>query len=1445
MDRQLLAALDNLSDALYQIADALDKKDAKTATGEALQSGQFGKQIQEIQSGIISIKEDTAKILDNQETILKILNSKKKEEPKKVTKVPKGETTVEVGKEKSKELETMDSVGGDKSMMSNIAKGVGIILLLAVAVLAIGMAFKLVGNIDILSVIGLALGITIISIAFAEVAKLDLSINQAFNTSVALVFIAGAITISSLIMSFIKPVSPTQFLTAIFIAATFAAMSVYLDKIFIATGIFSKLRISKLALFLTLTSISAAITASSFIMSFIKPIGLSQGITAILIASVFAAIGFNLHKIGISVALFQTLNISTVVLVKTLVGIAAAITASSYVLSFIQPLTFDKGITAILISALFLIISFNMEKIAMGVIAFNKTGVKASDLLLVMVGIATAITASSWILSFVMPIGLWQFVTALGVTILFAIMSYVLPELAVGVAIVAKYLGEKNVRWIPIVLVAISAAIMLSSHILALTESIKFSKLLEILALGATLAVVSLLLTPAIIFLGRQDKKALIQGGIAVVIIAIAIMVTSHILSIGNYEKYPSKDWIMGTSVSILVFGLATIGLGFAIMGSGGLGFAGIALGAVAVIMVAATILATSHILAFGNYEKYPPLDWILGVAGSMVPFAMASVLLGPLLPLVALGALSIYLVAKTIVETAKILSEGTYEKYPSFDWSKGVGLSLAAFSAGMVMLGGIIFGTFGVGGLLLAAGALAILGVAGTIVAVSDILANGYEIDGKKFTPNWKGGPTKEWAESVAIALGAFSPLYTMLQKNAIFSLFGMGGVGPSDYAKAIKTVTEGIVTAATELNKGDSIWKGGPSKKWAEGVALALGAFSPIYEILVANSGWWKSGVSVEDFSTAIKTISMGIIDAANFFSSDDAITSFKNPPPEEWARGVGKAIAAFSPIYEVLSNSKGIFSSGPSIGEMRRAIISISKGIIEAAIIFGESVAVFDPNKAPSVEWSMGVSKSIEAFAPIFEYLSNNSGWFGASIKDLNSAIISISNSIVSVSNVLKDGDYSYEISNNWIKSIDKLYKNYINIVSEVSKIEKELKNGNSLITNIAITILKIDRILSRGKYQKFPNDEWINTTNSVIIRYADLLIKINDEYTSENLGAGIIKTIMILSLISRVDREFEKGKYQKYPDKSWIDNSKSAIDEIAQLAVDIDAKYDLINLKIGLYKVRSIADTIQNVSLSLNKGKYEKYPSVDWARGSSSAISEFMNLDLGNVFSQSFDFIFGSDEDSKKAELGRIVDLMLYVDEKFQKGDWNKFPTVSWAEGAILAIQKFRSMITMLSFGSIGDKIFSFFGTKKDPLKEAVSNIELLANAFDKLGNSFQSFSNSLEGLDAEKLAAIKTLSSNVILMSLMDPEQFDKMMDALEERSGVFGELIKGMDSSRRESTGGVSVNTATSTASIDSTKILADKLDVVAALLTDITSVVGSRGALKKYLASIKDDVSI
>ena len=72
MDQELLSALNNIGDALEKLSEALNKDGAKSDVAQSLQVGDFGKQLEEISVGIKSIKSDTKKILDNQQTIIEM-----------------------------------------------------------------------------------------------------------------------------------------------------------------------------------------------------------------------------------------------------------------------------------------------------------------------------------------------------------------------------------------------------------------------------------------------------------------------------------------------------------------------------------------------------------------------------------------------------------------------------------------------------------------------------------------------------------------------------------------------------------------------------------------------------------------------------------------------------------------------------------------------------------------------------------------------------------------------------------------------------------------------------------------------------------------------------------------------------------------------------------------------------------------------------------------------------------------------------------------------------------------------------------------------------------------------------------------------------------------------------------------------------------------------------
>ena len=1696
MDKELLAGLNNLSEAILTMAEILQKKDAKSATGNALKAGDFSKQLRQISIGIKDIKRDTQKILNQQDTILKMLKKEdKKEKPvekvskgqtnvetakevkkedkkEKSEKVSKGQTNVETAKESKKEdkkektsekvskgqtnVETAKEVKKEDKKTSDeksksflggidtkkVKDGVSTIMMIAVGVVAIGLALKIVGKIDFLSVLGIALALPLIAISFSKIssiftggevtdekgrkirtAKLDRK--DIPNIIFSIVAFSTAITLSSYILSKVKPIGLLQGISAIMIAGVFALMGPSLGKMINAFSRINMITALKASLFLpvVLVAVSAAIMGSSYFIANVKPIGLLQAFSSIMIAGVFAVISMGLGKL---ISAFGRINpvsafLAARMLPVVLLAVSVSIMLASFVLSAVKPVGLLQAITSIVIAGVFTVISFGIGKI---ISAFRKvdpvTAIAAATLMpILFVALSASIMMSSYLLSQVKPIGLLQAITSIAISAVFVVLSFGIAKMMPAFRRIKPAEAVTAALMMPIVFTALSLSILLSSNFLYQVRPIGILQFLTSLAISALF--VGFAFTAGLIVKWTKNLKTkdVLFGSFVVLTMTTTVALAGFIISKSTLPGAAQIFKFVGFSIALGVTTIAIAGTLWALKKLN-IGLTDIVKGGIAILAIATTIMLTSLIVSLGTYDKYPSLKWILGVGASVVGFGLVADVLGTI-AISGVGALailaglaSILAIAGTIVLVDKIISMGTFSKFPGLKWITGVGASMIGFGLAAVTLGGLIVGTLGLGAIAIAAGLAATLKIAENIVDTDKIISTGkYD----KFPP-------KEWVSSVGDALLKFSTAVVTL--GAIDSVGGIASTlsfglvkNPIDSGiESTLKIAQSIVDVDRILAKGR--YTGGPTSKWSSGISMALGAFWPIYKILLENSGWFSSGVSPDDFSKAIRTISQGIVDSASYFRG--AKTSFENGPPVAWADGVSRALGAFTPIYEILVKNSGWWKSGVSVDDFKNAINTITSGIISSALRFSGTRGLFNKENAPSVEWSDGVGRAITAFAPVFEYLNNNSGWFGSDVEDLNEAIIGIANSIVETSKILKDGVYSSDIkkeyfesvslgiekfvglykitedvdvddlgkiwtiashikgisielsygnysntisdkfiqgvekgfnivfnlinrfkrvnitdtakiflvaktittlsnsferakfqkypSERWIKGIENTFNKFRNVILTVNKsslstykdgilkakiitefilwIDKKipigkynkwpeknwlmktenvikqygqlsidsdkkfgwpkLLSGIEKIKMISRSILWIDQTLSKGNYRKWPEKNWLMKTENVIKQYGQLSIDSDKKFGWPKLLSGIEKIKMISRSILWIDQTLSKGNYRKWPEKKWIDKTSTSILRIGEIAILVDKKFGLVSLNLGLWKSRSIARTISEISSILEKGSYNKYPSLEWSKSVPKSIAGFMDIPFKGVFGNLFETIFGSSEDDKKSQLGKIVDLMLYVDGRFKSGDFAKFPTVAWVEGTVLSLQKFSNIVSLLSFSSIGDSIMSQFGFG-NPIVSAVSNIEKLAVSFDKLSRSLKSFSDSIKEIDNDKLSTINSLSSNVILLSLMDPEQFDKMMSKLEERSGVFAQLVKEFEGKKKQLeqggiTTGVTQPVKEQPKNLELQKI-SQKMDTMNALLADISSVVGSRGTLKAYLVKIKDDVNI
>ena len=611
MDEKLLGALNNLSDALSEIADLMSQKSSEkdSDASKALIGGDLTEQINGINEGIKSIKSDTTKILSNQATIMGM------------------------AKEKGDKDDIAAKVGGDANKQSMIKDGLSTILLIGVAVVALGAAFNLIGDVDFGSVIALSIAIPILALSFMKV-------NEKMKES---------------------KFDPKK---------------------------------DGINLLLTMLGISLAVVATSYLLGLVKPVGLAQLGTTVLIAGMFAAIGFSLSNIldGFKdVSIGDALK-SSMLMPLLFPAIALAIVGSSYLLGQVQPVGLAQLLTALAISVLFVPLGFaaGMMLESFKDISLDTAIVTMAAVPIVMVALSYAIVESSKFLSGVETIGLGQFITSLAISLLFIPLAF-----AAGTLIkMTKGINMEDMVTLPITMVLMSGAVMLSSHILSESAEIDPSKLWNLLLTGVTLAAISIALGGAMVLMNKMGKTTdYLMGGLATLIVAGTIMVSSHILALGNYDEYPSTDWAAGVGLSMLSFGLSTLAFGLAILATGGIGLVAIAAGGLATLIVAGSIMASSHILAGGDYGSYPPVEWAAGVGLSMLSFGLPILALGTAILLSAgLGLLAIYAgaeavttIAQAIVDSSNILSTGNYSGGPSLDWATSTALLLAAFAPAVV----------------------------------------------------------------------------------------------------------------------------------------------------------------------------------------------------------------------------------------------------------------------------------------------------------------------------------------------------------------------------------------------------------------------------------------------------------------------------------------------------------------------------------------------------------------------------------------------------------------------------------------------------------------------------------------------------------------------------------------------------------------------------------------
>jgi len=839
MDKQLLNALDNLSVALETLSQSLDKKNGelKSPTGTALQSGDFSKELTEINRSIQDIKSDTKKILDNQNTIIKLQKEKK-----------------------DGSMNVFEGSGKDQSKKM-VKDGIGVIILIAAAVLAIGLAFKLIGTVDWTSVLAISLALPMIAFAFEKMAKIkDLTPSKVVLIGLSLVGLSIAIMLSSKFLSLVTPISLFQALTVVFIAVAFGAAAFGLGsllKAFKDIKVTDALRAS-LVLPIVLLAVSIAIAASSVVLQAVQPIGLFQALTAILIAAAFGVMAYGLGKL---IGSFKGIDPLTALVAATvmpivLVALSMAVVGASFYFQSIVPIGLFQALTAILISATFVVLSYSVKPLLEGV-----KGVSPKDIFvgtLAILALTGAIVGASYLINQmeIVPLG--------------TLFNFVMTSIAVAISTVIVALAVRAVSTIgsvkqylqgAISMVILAGAIDLSSQLISLGSYDIYPGWEWSLSVALTLTIFGF----AGAILGTQAMNPTFYAGLLLIpVVALTIVATAAVLGAGVYDTYPSPSWALGVGLSLGFFGLGAVLLGTQVFNP----FFYAGLGMISVVAVA--IVAVSYIFEQGSYKVYPPSDWVIPTMLILGSFAVMSVVLGIMSPFIVSGAIAALMIAGTIFAIDLAFTQGSYKVYPSSEWTTSSIALIGAF-AGLAVFVSLLSP-------LILIGSLTLIGVAATILAIDEIFNSG----------EWKIFPNKDWVDGSISAITQFQKL---MSEQSVLGAIGEGvsGLFGASSGDSITGIAQMILSVDRIFSMGD--FTKYPTQNWITGVHVSLLQFKNVL-----------NDESLEDIDSADSVVT--IAKSIGLVSLALSIGDYTKYPRAEWIDGTIYALSKFKSIINLLN-------------------------------------------------------------------------------------------------------------------------------------------------------------------------------------------------------------------------------------------------------------------------------------------------------------------------------------------------------------------------------------------------------------------------------------------------------------------------------------------------------------------------------------------------------------
>jgi len=420
---------------------------------------------------------------------------------------------------------------------------------------------------------------------------------------------------------------------------------------------------------------------------------------------------------------------------------AGALVAASGILSFMVVPTTEQLLSTLAIAAVFAILAPVFSKISASItqdagesLTGKLTGVGLKDILksagimvLTMVGMATAIALSSWVLSLVKVISMETFLSALAIAAVMVPLAIAAAKLIDAMkegGVSMDMAGVGMVAMMPLIMVGMAAGIVAASWVLSYTKTIDDKTFWAALMVG--IIMIPLGIAAAALMIGMKEGGIEMNlkgvGKVLLLPLVMGALALGIVAAAWAMQLLPSKfvapdvQWSLDVGLALFVFSASFALIAHSVKG---LGAKGMFAAAFAIPIIALGIVAAAWIMQLlPAVFVAPPAEWSWDSGLALAVFSISFAVMAVVAKLVGikgllLGLLGVAAVAIGILAAAWIFSVLPSDFVaPDSDWAFNAALAIFMFSIPLGVIGGLAMLLTPVGLLLGAVGMILIAGV-------------------------------------------------------------------------------------------------------------------------------------------------------------------------------------------------------------------------------------------------------------------------------------------------------------------------------------------------------------------------------------------------------------------------------------------------------------------------------------------------------------------------------------------------------------------------------------------------------------------------------------------------------------------------------------------------------------------------------------------------------------